>query len=363
LRLATTLKQDFHKTAFELTENIPVGTYTMVQPPSGGMGRFCFLSKRFLEMTGLDRATAVEDPMKAFACVHPEDHAEWVRKNAHVFEHRLPFCEECRIIVDGRIRWIRAESAPRELPDGSVVWEGVLTDLTAQKEAEEEIARGDKALRHMLDSLPFAVGICVTGQTHRDPKAHIVFVNKQFVNQLGYRVEDIPTVAAWADRAYPDAGYRREVFAWWDAAVRRLASGESTSENHESRVQTKGKAKKDLLISAAPLGNKLIMSFMDMTPHREAEARTALRRKEIDDVGGKLARRQYKVFQLMGRGMGSDQIGREMGISVQTVQSHRKEIAKRLGTSGTELLQRAIRHHQATRRIAGKLRRKSADSA
>lgn len=357
------MKPDFHKEAFELTENIPVGTYTMVQPPTGGMGRFCFLSKRFLEMTGLDRAATMEDPMHAFACVHPDDREEWVRKNAHVFEHKLPFCEECRVIADGRTRWIRAESAPRDLPDGSVVWEGVLTDITAQKKAEEELARSDTALRHMLDTLPFAVGICATGQSHKDPRADILFVNKRFEEQMGYNVEEIPTVAAWADKAYPDEDYRREVFGWWDAAVRRLVSGESKSESHESRVQTKGRAKKDILVSAAPLGDKLIMSFMDMTPHREAEARSAQSKREIEDVVGRLAHRQYKVFQLMGRGMGSEQIGRELGISVQTVQSHRKQIAKRLGTSGSELLQRAIRHHQTTRESPTKPRRESADSA
>ena len=56
------MNEAFEKTAYELTENIPVGTYTMVQPPDGGMGQFRFLSKRFLEMTGLDRAAAIADP-------------------------------------------------------------------------------------------------------------------------------------------------------------------------------------------------------------------------------------------------------------------------------------------------------------
>ena len=141
------LREEIERTAFELTENIPVGTYTMVQPPDGGMAYFSFMSTRFLELTGLEREAARENPMNAFACVHPEDHAEWVRKNAHVFEHKLPFKEECRVVVDGQTRWITAESTPRDMPDGSVVWEGVLTDITDRKMAEQLLSEASRNMQ------------------------------------------------------------------------------------------------------------------------------------------------------------------------------------------------------------------------
>jgi len=141
------LREELEHTAYELTENIPVGTYTMVQPPDGGMAYFSFLSTRFLELTGLDREKARQNPMNAFACVHPDDHEEWVRKNAHVFEHKLPFKEECRVIVKGETRWITAESTPRDMPDGSVVWEGVLTDITARKLAEKKLAEANLTMK------------------------------------------------------------------------------------------------------------------------------------------------------------------------------------------------------------------------
>lgn len=337
------------KTAYELTENIPVGTYTMVQPPGGGMGQFRFLSRRFLEMTGLDRESAIADPMNAFACVHPDDHTEWVRKNAYVFEHKQPFCEECRIVVHGKTRWIRAESAPRDLPDGSVVWEGVLTDITAQKEAEARIARSEEALRNMLEALPFAAGICVAAESHRDPGAFITFVNRRFVSQMGYTVADIPTVEAWAAKAYPDEDYRREVFAWWDAAVRRLVSGASTGEVHESRARLKNRTVRDILISAAPLENKLIMSFQDLTDIRKAERRRTEGDEKLQHLLKNLTPRQFEVFRLIGKGKKSDEIGQLLGISPQTVQAHRKAISKALGfRRKKDLKQEALLYYQAT---------------
>jgi PAS domain S-box-containing protein len=125
------------RTAYEVTENIPVGTYTMVQPADGGMARFSFLSSKFLELTGLKREDALEDPMKAFACVHPEDFDEWVRLNVEVFEKKTRFYGETRLIVNGQVRWISAESVPRVLPDGSTVWEGVLIDITELQESRQ----------------------------------------------------------------------------------------------------------------------------------------------------------------------------------------------------------------------------------
>lgn len=342
-----TLSSEIDKFSYELTENIPVGVYSMIQPATGGMGHFHFLSKRFLEMTGLDRAAAIADPMNAFACVHPDDHAEWVRKNAHVFEHKLPFCEECRIIVHGETRWVRAESIPRDLPDGSVVWEGVLIDITAQKKAEASIARSEEAFRHMLDTLPFPVGICVAGETHRDPGADITFLNKRFVKMLGYTLADIPTVEAWATTAYPDEMYRQEVFAWWDAAVRRLTSGQSSSEFHESRVRTKRGGNKEIFITAAAMENKLIVTFQDISEHRKTERKRDRTKEQLQRVIDRLAPRQYQIFRLIGKGMSSEQIGRDLGISVQTVQATRKIIARKLGTSGNELVRQAFLHQQA----------------
>lgn len=127
------------RTAYELTENIPVGTYTMVQPADGGLAYFKFMSTRFLELTGLDREEARSDPLKGFACVHPEDFDEWLRLNTEAFTQRKRFYGETRVVVKGEVRWITAESIPRNLPDGSTVWEGVLADITEKKLAEQAL--------------------------------------------------------------------------------------------------------------------------------------------------------------------------------------------------------------------------------
>ncbi len=139
-------EERLEKTAYDLTENIPVGTYTMVQPPEGGMGSFAFMSRRFLELTGLTREEAEADPLKGFACVHPDDYEAWVALNAACFAKKTNFFGETRVVVNGDIRWIFAESRPRTLQNGSTVWEGVLSDITERKQAEQELLETNRQL-------------------------------------------------------------------------------------------------------------------------------------------------------------------------------------------------------------------------
>jgi DNA-binding NarL/FixJ family response regulator len=65
-------------------------------------------------------------------------------------------------------------------------------------------------------------------------------------------------------------------------------------------------------------------------------------------IRDKLTEREYGIFLLVGRGLISKEIGDKLSISPQTVQTHRKNIAEKLGTTGPELVQLAIGHYHAT---------------
>jgi DNA-binding NarL/FixJ family response regulator len=67
------------------------------------------------------------------------------------------------------------------------------------------------------------------------------------------------------------------------------------------------------------------------------------------DPQGILSPREYEIFQLIGLGLLSKEIGDKLSISIYTVQAHRKQIASKLGTTGVELLKEALRHHHESR--------------
>jgi len=263
---ARSAQEQLERTAYEVTENIPAGTYTMVLPPDGGMAKFSFMSTRFLELCGLERKAAEENPLNAFACVHPEDYDEWVRKNAECFEKKIPFSEECRVVANGTTRWIRAESLPRPLPDGSIVWEGVLSDITRRKTAEAELAASEARLRKILNNVPIPISFseAVAG-------GRIVLINDSFTRIFGYTPEDLPDVGVWAHLAYPDEAYRTATFQAWDDAVAEAQRSGDPMRAMEFRVCAKDGTRRDVIISAAILDDLLLVGFVDITDRKLAE--------------------------------------------------------------------------------------------
>jgi DNA-binding NarL/FixJ family response regulator len=61
-----------------------------------------------------------------------------------------------------------------------------------------------------------------------------------------------------------------------------------------------------------------------------------------------LSPREREIFLLIGRGLLTKEIGDKLGISPQTVQDHRKRIARKLGTVGSELTKEAFRYYHET---------------
>lgn len=58
--------------------------------------------------------------------------------------------------------------------------------------------------------------------------------------------------------------------------------------------------------------------------------------------------RELEVFRLIGQGLKTTDIGARLGISHNTVETHRKNIAAKLGASGAELVRLATLHNQTS---------------
>jgi DNA-binding NarL/FixJ family response regulator len=64
------------------------------------------------------------------------------------------------------------------------------------------------------------------------------------------------------------------------------------------------------------------------------------------EAGDVLRARELEVFELIGQGLRTKEIGERLGISRHTVESHRKAIAAKLGASGAGLVRMATIHNQ-----------------
>ncbi len=260
------------QTALQLTENIPVGTYVMQVAPDGSP-RFTFLSQRWLDMLDLEREAVMADPFNGFKTVHPDDYGAFIALNMEVFEKTLPFYWEGRCVVKGEIKWLIAESVPRKLPDGGTVWEGVMTDITERKQVEARLRASEESMRKMLDNAPIPMAC-----NSLDKEPRILYLNQQFINTFGYTLDDVPTLADWAIRAYPDKAYRTETFDWWTSAVNKAVDLRGNVESREFHICCKDGSFKHVEISATILDDMLVGSLIDITERKRAEA--ALKRAQ-----------------------------------------------------------------------------------
>ena len=295
-RLASQLQEarrSLAETALSITEAIPVGTYTMVKRPDQELASFSFMSERFLQICGLNRQEARSDPLKGFACVHPEDFDAWVALNAEAFAQKRPFRGETRVVVDGEERWVLAESTPRDLPDGTTVWEGVIQDQTDRVLALRQREESEANLRRLLDNLPIPVGVT---RCDADDQQVLVSLNRCFTETFGYHLADLGGLESWFLRAYPHPLRRRFYQQRWCRDVEAAMAADGRVPAREYRVTAADGTRRDVLISAVTLSPFLVATFLDITERKRAQLDLALarrrerqlRRQQRQELEGKL---------------------------------------------------------------------------
>lgn len=170
------------QSAYELTENIPVGTYVLKFDASG-TPRFTFVSKRWLQMLDLSREAVMADHSLAIAMVHPDEREAFSRLNAAVAAERKRFSWEGRIVVRGETRWVSIESIPRDLPEGGTIWEGVMIDITQRVEAVAALAESEsRHRRHLEEKLALSLEAAAVAHEIKQPLARVLLQAKLAAN-------------------------------------------------------------------------------------------------------------------------------------------------------------------------------------
>jgi len=159
----------------KLVEHLPAVVYVDspdVEPQS------LYVSPNATSILGYRPADYLNDPDVWMRTIHPDD-VERVRAawTATVRTERL-FSEEYRFMrPDGTTVWVRDSSVPVEDEDGVVVcWQGVILDVTVQKEIEEELRHSELRYRTLVENVPATVYACTdeseTRTLYVSPRLH-----------------------------------------------------------------------------------------------------------------------------------------------------------------------------------------------
>jgi len=95
-------------------------------------------------------------------------------------------------------------------------------------------------LYDLLDTLPNPVTL---NKLVYDDKGEaydkIVYVNKAFINTIGYRVDDIPDDRVWFAKAYPDPAYQKYIVDEWFKAVENATNEKNELVGFPAKVYCK----------------------------------------------------------------------------------------------------------------------------
>ena len=123
-----------------IVSNTPGLVYQFVMHPTGEIG-FPYLSDACLALLGIAAEHLQADATRLLGLILPEDRASYTASMMASAADKKSWNWEGRIWIEQwkDIKWINLRATPRALPDNSVQWEGIMTNITQSKLEEEEV--------------------------------------------------------------------------------------------------------------------------------------------------------------------------------------------------------------------------------
>jgi PAS domain S-box-containing protein len=137
-----------------LGDNLPDSfVYQVILHPEGNR-RFLYISAGVERILGVKAAAILQDAAALYQQTAQEQLPALTQMEEVCLRDQIDFEMELRICrADGQWRWFQIRSRPRRNFTGQIIWDGVATDITDRKRAEEEIRRLSEHLQHYTEQL------------------------------------------------------------------------------------------------------------------------------------------------------------------------------------------------------------------
>lgn len=122
----------------ELTSRIPIGVYRYQTIPNSTI-TWKYMSPRFLALLGIDSSISRINPYFMESMVHPDDLSDYQKKYDLSAKGPQPFVWEGRIIAKTHVISVHVEAIPTVRSATSIIWDGIIYDISNQKELEEAL--------------------------------------------------------------------------------------------------------------------------------------------------------------------------------------------------------------------------------
>ncbi|MDB5308238.1 MAG: domain S-box-containing protein [Gemmataceae bacterium] len=156
-----------------LGDNLPGGAVYQVMPLPGGARKFTYVSAGIERLFGVTPAEVLADPTALYGLILPEDAPRVLAEETVSETTGGPFdCEFRARTRPGEVKWVHCRSAPRRLPDGRVLYDGLIMDVTGRKLAEAQLRDRAEEVEALMQIIPVGVWMA------HDPDCRVVTGNR-----------------------------------------------------------------------------------------------------------------------------------------------------------------------------------------
>jgi PAS domain S-box-containing protein len=166
-----------------LVEQIPAVVFMALLDK--GVGE-AYVSPQIEALLGFSQAEWLNDPVRWYHQIHPDDKDRWSADAAQLFLSGEPLKSVYRVMArDGHAVWFHCEAKMVRREDGRPWFiHGVAFDITDSKVAEEERRKSEELLRGLFEFAPDTVVVV-------DHDGKILRVNAQIEKMFGYTGDEL----------------------------------------------------------------------------------------------------------------------------------------------------------------------------
>lgn len=168
-----------------LGDNLPNSAVYQYVRKRDTLGRFTYVSAGIEKLTGVSVEEALQEPGNLHALILPGylerliSEEERCTRDLADFQMEVPMRRR-----DGVVRWMSIRSRPRVVADGSIVWDGVQTDITDRRMEQEALERSERRARRFFES-------DMVGAIFWNLDGEITDANQKFLQIVGYSREEL----------------------------------------------------------------------------------------------------------------------------------------------------------------------------
>lgn len=181
-----------------LVEHIPAVTYVDLPLEE----HVQYMSPQIEGMVGVTAEEWLASPGMWHELVHPDDLDRVVAENERAEREGTRFYQEYRMLHrDGRVIWVLDEANPVLGEDGRPeYWQGLMIDVTAEREAERTIHDAEQRFRTMVEQVPAVIYI-----DRLEGRSNGIYISPQIQEMTGYTAEEwLADQDLWERLIHPD---------------------------------------------------------------------------------------------------------------------------------------------------------------